>query len=78
MREADVLSDAIKKAQKNGYDLQNAKLGAYYIFTHEFAKAFWGEEDYFGMAVRDFPAWRYHLQMMVQEENPIRYLEKFL
>lgn len=26
----------------------------------------------------DMPAWQYHLQQMVLEENPLKYLEKFL
>jgi hypothetical protein len=36
------------------------------IFSHEFAKAFWGED------------WLFHLIEMVKEEQPIRYVEKFL
>lgn len=36
------------------------------IFSHDFAKSFWPSE------------WQYHLQQMVLEENPIKYLEKFL
>lgn len=37
------------------------------IFSHNFAKAFWGEKD-----------WQYHLQQMVLEEEPLNYLKKFL
>lgn len=57
------------------------------IFSHQFAKAFWGD-----MTVVEFsecptceypayhkePAWKYHLQVMVLEPDPIKYLEKFL
>lgn len=83
------------------------------IFSHKFAKAFWGEEvitlnrikkamklfDEDDMdedeekAVQDYYCnqyftcnpiqqiiymWQYHLQQMVLEENPLKYLEKFL
>ena len=58
----------------------------YLIFSHEFAKAFWGSErieirseankgkKYKSMAI----AWSWHLQMMVLEKNPIQYLKKFV
>lgn len=79
-----------------------------YIFSHNFAKAFWGEEviDDFGHLIINnddeesemFPftnqeksayyreqdvaimqkSWQYHLQQMVLEEEPLKYLEKFL
>lgn len=68
-----------------------------YIFSHSFAKAFWGEEKWEDRMFLDnnhwYPcgddlhgveqsfsgyAWQYHLQQMVLEENPIKYLEKFL
>jgi len=58
------------------------------IFDHKFAKAFWGEgiiqvsrtlidgtlvsADFHG------PEWKYQLQQMVLEEDPIKYLEQFL
>ena len=64
------------------------------IFSHSFAKAFWGEayhqvepkdlystpwDLYDGLQLYQYPkAWQYHLQQMVLEENPIKYLEKFL
>jgi hypothetical protein len=69
------------------------------IFSHDFAKAFWGEEpigewneilDYpsfcydCSMAMDDykvehFPiSWKYHLEKMVLEEEPLKYLERFL
>lgn len=41
------------------------------------AKAFWGcEENCSGELCR--PNWEYHLQQMVLEEEPLKYLEKFL
>ena len=59
------------------------------IFSHEFAKAFWGEEENYyirGELTKDGqdwnddlePAWQYHLQQMVLEKEPIKYLEKFI
>lgn len=52
------------------------------IFSHDFAKAFWGEEIRNGVKLEDrivsAPEWKYHLQQMVLEEDPIKYLEKFL
>lgn len=60
------------------------------IFSHEFAKAFWdrrAEEEDSGFIMtygiggggrpKDF-YWQYHLQQMVLEEDPIKYLERFL
>ena len=65
------------------------------IFSHCFAKAFWGEEmahikngcvyipksaadDYSRDNDPKFPIWKYFLQQMVLEEDPIKYLEKFI
>ena len=54
------------------------------IFNHDFAKALWGEELYYGSrdkyphsptAIRTY---QYHLQQMVIEEDPIKYLGKNL
>ena len=52
------------------------------IFSHDFAKAFWGEEkecvgsDKSGVVYKK--AWRKHLSKMVLEEEPLKYLERFL
>lgn len=61
------------------------------IFSHDFAKAFWPNEDveldwvsprYYlseGKYLTEFvPFWIFHLQQMVLEEEPLKYLEKFL
>lgn len=72
------------------------------IFTFEFAKAFWGEENLcmicgnkrgrsgytIGVAVcvhcnnsqkdTTLEAWEYHLRQMVLNEEPLKYLERFL
>ena len=53
------------------------------LFNHDFAKAFWGEK---GMTVfvnvDDKPYqlnnWQHHLQQMVLEKEPLKYVERFL
>lgn len=98
MTHAKILEKAIKKANKNGWeDLQpymaeefgSTGLLADMIFSHRFAKAFWGEtpEHYVrysdsrnGKEALSYPLrnWQYHLQTMVLEPDPLLYLEKFL
>ena len=61
------------------------------IFSHYFAKKFWGHEScnnfrdimnnydnelFFTMS--NTPIFIYHLQQMVREKEPLKYLEKFL
>ena len=64
------------------------------IFSHDFAKAFWGEESIYnkeGMPREDkyktyfYNAnpendivWKWYLQLLVLEEEPLKYLEKFI
>lgn len=52
------------------------------IFSHDFAKAFWGNKNIEWCPIHEemilVPAWQYHLRQMVLEENPIDYLAKFL
>lgn len=87
MTNEEILQKAIGKAQDYGFD-SNLKLYPedliredHYqaiIFSHDFAKAFWGDiaipEGNRGQLL----AWQYHLQQMVLEEDPIKYLEQFL
>ena len=58
-----------------------------YIFSHDFAKAFFGEKmiwkgipTVFGNGVVNYglPAWQFHLRDMVIEKEPLKYLEKYL
>ena len=67
---------------KAGY-MEETKWFSYYdlIFDHSFAKAFWGEECYYSdenQLFDDRLCWEYHLQQMVLEKEPLKYLEKFL
>ncbi len=61
------------------------------IFSHDFAKAFWGNEriglddikdhKYYNVSdlmTNEVLKWEYHLQKMVLEKEPLKYLEKFL
>lgn len=112
MIDREIFDKAMKKI---GYgtmtiQLELDKANVFYgvIFTHWFAKAFWGEEviDDFGHLIINnddeesemFPftnqeksayyreqdvaimqkSWQYHLQQMVLEEEPLKYLSKFL
>lgn len=63
------------------------------IFSHEFCKAFWGENNHkytecndencrncsgCGWITNTLYCWQYYLQQMVLEKEPLKYLEKFL
>lgn len=55
------------------------------IFSHDFAKALWGEEEWqYADDAEDIPdaklteGWQYHLQQMVIAEDPIAYLGEHL
>jgi hypothetical protein len=56
------------------------------IFTHEFAEAFWGDKQTVWKSLNNgkmdlidtIPAWQYHLQRIVLEEEPLKYLEQFI
>ena len=63
------------------------------IFSHDFAKAFWGNEevncsgethndwlrgDNHGWKSSGLKRWQYYLQQLVLCKEPIKYLEKFL
>jgi len=105
MTNEQILKRAINKAVKNGYKYKwkmtqsdwdyeiqwFLKENSYhsFIFSHDFAKAFWGEKK----LVKDTPfyttevdkktgipfyGWQLCLQQMVLEKEPLKYLEKFL
>ena len=88
MTNEQILKKAIEKAVKNGYDVElsgngNVKIFSRkdvvkrimnpleFIFSHDFAKAFFGLGRMGGN-------WEVHLQQMVLEKDPIKYLEKFI
>lgn len=105
MTKVEILKRVIEKAHKFGdliimtskkKDWDNLlKDNAYYglIFSHKFAKIFWGDGDGWWMFYEvndpywecdEFSAafigkrWQYHLQQMALESNPLNYLKKFL
>ncbi len=61
----------------------------WFIFSHDFAKAFWGEKkvieddssfnQWHGVtSLGGYSDWQVHLQRMVLEKEPLKYLEQFL
>jgi len=109
MTNQKILKKAIEKACKNGYRHDpdfSYKINEIaftfrhqpfpLIFSHKFAKVFWGEErhkeeifieepfvEHYCSKCQERPlfneyCWEYHLQQMVLEKQPLKYLEKFL
>lgn len=108
MTNNEILLKALQKAQKNIdiltiYEMNSIEewvdwlitlnISTTVIFSHVFAKAFWGEFKGDGKLFMDGEApdgftengwpkckrdWRYHIQKMVLEPEPLKYLEKFL
>lgn len=87
MTKQEILQKAIEKAVKNGYDpdrqiiniLIEQELSAAFIFNHNFAKAFFGEQNmYVCECCPNRPCWEIALQEMVISEDPILYLEQYL
>ena len=85
MTNTEILLNAIEKAKDNGYpaplERNLSLLMATYpllIFSHDFAKSFWYGEESFQIGAESYRAWQYHLQQMILEEEPLKYLEKFL
>lgn len=103
MTKEEILRKVIERAVDNGYQpywqgedwgvnefafiLESDYRWVVVIFSHEFARAFWGDgfsseqqedkevgkgQTYIGLR------WQYHLQQLVLEEDRIAYLEKFL
>jgi len=94
-----IIKKAIEKAEKNGYvpphtwETDGFKItfaNPYeIIFSHRWAKAFWGEGDMHevdGNKLNDkgdstyytLKVWQYHLQQLVLCEKHLKYIEKFL
>ena len=69
-----ILKQAMDKAIKNGWKNPHPNiiwLQYYYndIFSHNFAKAFFKDTLH---------GWEWHIQQMVLEKEPLKYLAKFL
>jgi len=100
MTNKEIFKKVIEKAVKNGwtegqyhlkYGVRGISLSV--IFSHDFAKAFWGEEEintnlnlknilketFDGKIYQTIRhGFQYHLQQLVLCDNPIEYLAKFL
>ena len=64
--------------EKLNWELKPYQIRGVFL-SHNFAKAFWGigsrdDKDYMDL-VWPQNLWEYHLQQMVLEEDPIKYLE---
>jgi len=80
-----VWKEKVKNADSEWFVFNNIES---VIFDHSFAKAFWGDieiiehsyclKDSVGGSGYPLSSWQYHLQIMVLEKDPIKYLEKFL
>jgi len=116
MSDKEILNKAIKKAENNRWNSPTFDSKKWFniesiIFSHDFAKAFWGEKQpqydknkiclHCGIDISIQPPfesgcnhthygedcnvcsnkikdWKFHLQKMVIQEEPLKYLEKFL
>jgi hypothetical protein len=92
MTNEEILKKVIEKCANRQMDIQTKKYfnkiieeGTYYtlIFSHDFAKKFFGEEirpevNLNGTQIGNIPIWKINLQQMILEENPLKYLEQFL
>ena len=77
-----IIRRAIDKAEANGYksDFINLYLDECWyniIFSHSFAKAFWGDEP-FEHDHYEEPNWQYHLQQLALSKDRIKYLGQFI
>ena len=92
MNKITILKKAIEKAVKGGWNTSEwfknntgkRNTPELIIFSHNFAKAFWGIwESKDGCKDNEYlnatnERWQYHLQKLVLEKEPLKYLEKFL
>ena len=91
MTNEQILKKAIEKATKNGMKTNWPEqiewaliFPQIVIYSHDFAKAFWkgrGEINWIDgkkKKKRITYAWQAHLQQMVLEKEPLKYIEKFL
>ena len=92
MTDREILIKAVEEAVEHGYD-PSRKLHTFeapldLIFSHDFAKAFWGVkrhssatcnvcDSFIGQEDVDL-CWQWNLQQMVLEDDPIKYLSKFI
>lgn len=89
MTEKEIIRKALDKATKNNPEFNNIDPwmnwdsyccdGTCIIFSHDFAKAFWKTKKDRKLSENVWLVnWKSGLQQMVLEEDPIKYLEKFI
>lgn len=85
MTNEEIFQAAMEKARMNGYDGTGSKgvrlpidTITFIIFSHDFAKAFWKDEEDQMFDEGWVKGWQYHLAYMALEEDPIKYLGQFL
>ena len=103
MTNEQILKKAYDKARDNGWDVKAYLVATQFlidrglashtyrifIFSHDFAKAFWGEENVCSATgeeecfcqipdIKWIPKWQYHLPRTVLKKEPLKYIEKFL
>ncbi|HLD98253.1 MAG TPA: hypothetical protein VI815_02925 [Candidatus Nanoarchaeia archaeon] len=93
MKKSKLLKLIVKKACENNTlldeddllcDIDDHHSHIPLIFSHDFAKAFWGtnlhDTTKYGEQGLQFTEqeWEYHLKKMVLYKDPIKYLEQFL
>lgn len=107
MNNQEILEKALDKAHSNGYDFgyefwktakdmledYDCKHEFAFIFSHDFARTFWPNNNFGFIQTTDTGEidswleadsagtvceWMFHLSKMVLEEDPIKYLEKFI
>ncbi len=82
MTDKEIVLKSIIKSEDNSLVLNRYmsvdNFKAYIIFSHEFAKAFFGERNLYLCRTFLNSGWEYHLSKMVLEKEPLKYLEKFL
>lgn len=86
MEKTEILQKAMEKAVNNGVKKMTLNVDPI-IFSHDFAKAFFGEETKLAALItlrgvvkpaEEIPHWKIHLQEMVIAEEPLEYLKQFL
>ena len=95
MTNEQILKKVIEKAVDNGFkyapylssdgvhaiifEIPEIDIYRHLIFSHDFAKAFWGKEPILmDLMCKSCYCWQYHLQRMVLEKEPLKYLKEFL
>lgn len=88
MTPEEILKMAIEKARQNGCsEIPEYSNSATFIsdfiyrrgwFSHDFLKAFYGEEEFVTPNYEKMPNWQYHGCQMLLSEDPIQYLAKYI